>query len=43
MEKTLVTPVQNFGMILKLMILRVIQKTTRFKSYRWGCRAALHV
>ena len=41
-KKALVTPVQNFGMILK-MILRVRQRTTRFKSYCWGCRVILHV
>ena len=33
-KKVLVTLVQNFGMILK-MILRVRQRTTRFKSYCW--------
>ena len=33
-KKALVTPVQNFGMILK-MILRVRPRTTRFKSYFW--------
>ena len=42
MKKALVTPVQNFGMILK-MILRGRQRTTRFKSYCWGCRVVLHV
>ena len=41
-KKVLVTLVQNFGMILK-MILRVRQRTTRFKSYCWGCRVVLHV
>ena len=41
-KKALVTPGQNFEMILK-MILRVRQRTTRFKSYCWGCRVVLHV